>query len=211
VKNQSRRDFLRILARNTALCGLTAGTGYLAIKPARGLAQCPPGADCTSCSGGGTCIASRARADWVWQIDPWKCIQCGKCATNCVLYPSATKCVHAHGICGYCELCTGFFDAQPNALNTGAENQICPTAAIRRRFVEDPYYEYVIDTTLCIGCGKCVKGCSTFGNGSLMLQIDQSRCTRCNRCSIAAACPSQAISRVPASQPYLIKTRTRTS
>jgi electron transport complex protein RnfB len=206
---QSRRDFLRRLARSTALGGLVAGTGYLAFKPANGLAECPPGAACSSCKLIGTCLSSRASADWVWQIDPWKCIQCGKCATNCVLYPSAAKCVHAYGLCGYCDLCTGFFEAQPNALNTAAENQLCPTNAIRRKFIEDPYYEYTIDAELCIGCGKCVKGCSTFGNGSLMLQIDQSRCVRCNRCTIAANCPAQAISRVPASRPYLIKTRTR--
>jgi Na+-translocating ferredoxin:NAD+ oxidoreductase subunit B len=205
----SRRSFLSGLVRHTALGGLVVGTGYLALKPSRALAQCPPGGDCTSCGSWGSCLLTRARTNWVWQIDPWKCIQCGKCATNCVLNPSASKCVHAFGLCGYCELCTGFFEAQPNALNTGAENQLCPTGAIKRRFVEDPYYEYTIDAELCVGCGKCVKGCSTFGNGSLMLQIDQSRCVRCNRCSIATACPAQAISRVPASQAYLIKTRTR--
>ena len=147
----------------------------------------------------------------LWQIDPYKCIQCGKCATNCVLNLSAVKCTHAFAICGYCDLCTGFFQAEPNALNTGAENQLCPTAALKRRYVEDPYYEYTIDADLCIGCAKCVKGCNTFGNGSLMIQIDQSRCVHCNWCSIAAACPSLAISRVPQDQPYMIKTRTRTS
>jgi electron transport complex protein RnfB len=195
--------------RNSAIGGLVVGTGYLSFKPAKGLAECPAGVQCASCKLLGTCLTGRAGTDWVWQIDPWKCIQCGKCATSCVLYPSAAKCVHAYALCGYCDLCTGYFEAQPNALNTGAENQLCPTNAIRRTFVEDPYFEYAIDSSLCIGCGKCVKGCSTFGNGSLMLQIDQSRCVRCNRCSIAAACPSQAISRIPASQPYLIKTRTR--
>ena len=42
-----------------------------------------------------------------------------------------------------------------------------PDRAIRRTFVEEPYFEYTIDERLCIGCGKCVKGCNTFGNGSL--------------------------------------------
>ena len=27
----------------------------------------------------------------VWQLDPYKCIQCGKCATNCVLTPSERR------------------------------------------------------------------------------------------------------------------------
>ena len=159
----------------------------------------------------GTLATQASGQNTVWQIDPYKCIQCGKCATNCVLNPSAVKCLHAHAVCGYCELCTGFFEAQPNGLNTGAENQLCPTGALRRKFIEDPYYEYTIDLDLCIGCAKCVKGCNAFGNGSLYLQIDQKLCVRCNRCSIAAACPSQAISRVSTETPYIPKTRTRTS
>lgn len=206
---ESRRSFILTLARNAAMGSLAIGTGYLALKPAKGLANCPPGAGCAGCGAWGSCTLARTKADWVWQIDPWKCIQCGKCATNCVLYPSASKCVHAYGLCGYCDLCTGFFEAQPNALNTGAENQLCPTGALKRKYIEDPYYQYTIDAPVCIGCSKCVKGCSTFGNGSLMLQIDQSICVRCNQCSIASACPANAISRVPASQGYLMKTRTR--
>lgn len=206
----SRRDVLRSAVRYSALGGLLAGTGYLSLFRGGEASACPPGQDCFTCGSAGACLLARTEADTVWQIDPYKCIQCGKCATNCVLNPSAVKCVHAFGLCGYCDLCTGFFDAQPNALNTGAENQLCPTAAIQRKYVEDPYYEYRIDRELCIGCGKCVKGCTMFGNGSLMLQIDQSRCVRCNRCTIAANCPADAIRRIPAKEPYLIKTKTRT-
>jgi len=183
-KNISRRDMLANAVRGAGLLALGGVLGAMVNRPARG--------------------------ETFWQIDPFKCIQCGKCATNCVLNPSAVKCTHAYSLCGYCDLCTGFFQAQPNGLNTGAENQLCPTAALKRRYVEDPYYEYTIDADLCIGCAKCVKGCSTFGNGSLQLQIDQERCVHCNWCSIAAACPSQAFSRVPAGQPYIIKTKTRT-
>lgn len=145
---------------------------------------------------------ARAAGGNLWQIDPTKCIQCGRCATNCVLSHSAARCYQMYPICGYCDLCTGFFEAQPNALNTGAENQTCPTAAIKRSFVEDPYYEYQIDRDLCIGCAKCVKGCLDYGNGSFYLQIDHAFCKHCNRCTIAAACPSNAISRVSADQPY---------
>ena len=145
------------------------------------------------------------KTDTVWQLDPHKCAQCGNCATYCVLQESAVKCVHAFALCGYCDLCTGFFEPEPRALDTGAENQLCPANAIKRTFVEDPYYEYTIDETLCIGCAKCVKGCSLFGNGSLFLQVRHDRCLNCNECAIAAACPTQAFQKLPADQPYLIK------
>jgi electron transport complex protein RnfB len=152
-------------------------------------------------------LARRAQAGHtVWQIDPWKCTSCGKCATECVLELSAVKCVQFYDICGYCDFCTGYFEPQPNKLNTGAENQLCPTGAINRKFIEDPYYEYSINEPLCVGCAKCVKGCTLFGNGSFHLQIRHDRCLNCNECSIAKACPVQAISRVPAGKPYLFKT-----
>jgi len=152
----------------------------------------------------GKLLASQAaHGDTVWQLDPAKCTQCGKCATNCVMNPSAVKCFHAFDICGYCDLCTGYFEAAPNALTTAAENQQCPTAAIVRSFVEDPYFEFRIDRNLCIGCAKCVKGCGAYGNGSLYLQIDHKVCKNCNWCSIAAACPAEALRRVPAAEAYI--------
>jgi len=151
-------------------------------------------------------LAQRAKArGMVWQIDPWKCTQCGRCATSCVLELSAVKCVHSFDMCGYCQLCTGYFEPQPNRLNTAAENQVCPTGAIFRTFIEDPYYEYTINEPLCVGCAKCVKGCTMFGNGSLHLQIRHDRCLNCNECSIARVCPAEAISRVPAGKPYHLK------
>lgn len=151
-------------------------------------------------------IFNKARADdMVWQIDPYKCIACGKCADNCVLTISAVKCTHKFAMCGYCKLCTGYFEPQPSALNTGAENQLCPTGAIERNFIENPYYEYIIDESLCVGCGKCVKGCKAFGNGSLFLQVHHDICLNCNDCSIARVCPSMAFKRVPAKQAYLLK------
>ncbi len=140
----------------------------------------------------------------VWQIDPFKCTQCGRCATDCVLRPSAVKCVHAYDVCGYCDLCGGYLKPDAN-ISTAAESQLCPTAAINRKYIEEPYFEYVIDEPLCIGCAKCVKGCTDFGNGSLHLQIRHNICVNCNQCAIARVCPSDAISRVPASQPYKIK------
>jgi electron transport complex protein RnfB len=178
-KKESRRTFLKNGFWGTCLAGLAGAAGYFA--------------------------SSKSQAATVWQIDPEICVACGNCATYCVLEKSAVTCVHAYAMCGYCELCFGHFDPDPKALNTGAENQLCPTGAIKRTYVEDPYYQYTIDEELCIGCGKCVKGCNTFGNGSLFLQVRHDRCLNCNECSIAAACPSGAYKRVPAETPYLIK------
>ena len=157
------------------------------------------------CGTGGLAARGARSRQLVWQIDPEQCVQCGNCATECVLAPSAVKCVHAYAMCGYCKLCFGYFRADANALSTAAENQLCPTGAIRRSFVEDPYYEYVVDESLCIGCGLCVKGCNAFGNGSLFLQVRHDRCLNCNECAIAASCPAEAFKRVPAAQPYLLK------
>lgn len=141
----------------------------------------------------------------VWQIDPFKCTQCGRCATECVMTPSAVKCIHAFDLCGYCDLCGGYLKPDANARSTAAENQLCPTSAIQRKFIEEPYFEYHIDEDLCIGCAKCVEGCTSFGNGSLHLQIMHDICVNCNECSIARLCPSDAISRVPASEAYKVK------
>jgi electron transport complex protein RnfB len=159
-----------------------------------------------SLAGVGTLAATRTGTDkYVWQIDPFKCTQCGRCATDCVLSPSAVKCIHAYDLCGYCDLCGGYFKPGVTKLETGAENQLCPAAAIERRFIEEPYFEYIIDEELCIGCAKCVKGCSAFGNGSLHLQIRHDICKNCNECSIARVCPSDAINRVSVREPYMIK------
>ena len=143
--------------------------------------------------------------DMVWQIDPYTCASCGNCATYCVLEQSAVKCVQVYAICGYCDFCPGYFELGASVLEPGAENELCPTGAISRTFVEEPYYEYTIDETLCIGCAKCVKGCAAFGNGSFFLQVRHDRCLNCNECAIAVACPSGAFRRVPADRPYLLK------
>ncbi len=140
-----------------------------------------------------------------WQIDPQKCTQCGRCETHCVLPVSAVKCLHANKVCGYCDLCGGYYRSNVKELNTAAENLMCPTGAIERKFVEDPYFEYTIDESLCNGCGKCVKGCSSFGNGSLYLQIKRDLCKDCNECTISTACPSGAITRVTLDTAYKLK------
>jgi electron transport complex protein RnfB len=174
------------------------------------LGQVLRGAAALATVGGVAALATAPRhANTVWQIDPFKCIQCGRCATDCVLHPSAVKCLNAFPMCGYCKLCTAYFIADPIALDEGAENQLCPTGALRRRWVEDQFYEYYVEPVECIGCARCVEGCRAFGNGSLFIQIDHSICVRCNQCSIAVVCPAEAISRVPIDKPYILVDRTR--
>ncbi|MCC8133911.1 MAG: ferredoxin [Tannerellaceae bacterium] len=177
----ARRRFLRICGSVVAGGSILAVTGALARK---GLST---------------------DATHFWQIDPEKCTHCGRCETDCVLPLSAVKCIHASRVCGYCDLCGGFYRSNVKDLNTAAENMMCPTGAITRKFVEDPYFEYTINEDLCNGCGKCVKGCNSFGNGSLYLQVKQDLCTNCNECQIAKVCPADAISRVPYAMAYNLK------
>jgi electron transport complex protein RnfB len=159
---------------------------------------------------GGFLAGRRGRAEGIrWQLDPNKCIACENCATQCVLDESAVKCVQFFDMCGYCEICTGYFDPDYRELDTAAENQMCPTGAVIRTFVEEKagqkFFEYTIDEDACIGCGKCVQGCALM-NGSLYLHVNQDRCLNCNECSIAVACPTQAFDRLPGDRPYRLKT-----
>ena len=142
---------------------------------------------------------------YFWQIDPTKCTFCGRCQTDCVLPMSAVKCIHSKKVCGYCDLCGGYYRANVKELNTAAENLMCPTGAMQRKFIEEPYFEYSINERLCNGCGKCAKGCNSFGNGSLYLQIKQELCKNCNECQLAKICPSDAIKRVSTAKAYFLK------
>lgn len=179
AKAVDRRGFLKNLARALGVVGLGVGAGAVAAKG--------------------------EREELVWQIDPDKCIACGNCATACVLTPSASRCVHDIEICGFCDFCFGYFaEVRPGDTQT-AENLRCPTDAIVRHFVEQPYYEYLIDEPKCMGCAVCVEGCSQYGNGSLIMQVRHDRCVNCNECAIAAQCPADAFVRVPASDPYLLR------
>ncbi|MGD9201502.1 MAG: 4Fe-4S binding protein [Chitinispirillia bacterium] len=176
--DEKRRELLRSIGRVFSLTLMGMGLGYM---------------------------TKRSHSKTVWQLDPAACVQCGRCATECVLNPSAVKCVHAFDICGYCKLCGGYHRPDAIELNTAAENQLCPAGAIKRKFIEDPFYEYQIDESLCIGCGKCVRGCGSFGNGSLYLQVRHNLCMDCNDCSIARNCPSSAFKRITYKQSYIKK------
>ena len=209
-----RREFLRALGR--WLAGGVAAFGTAILLPRTRSAACSAGPACAGCPELPGCAEASLLAlprvgsgKLVWQLDPAKCVQCGQCATRCVLTPSAVTCVHSHVICGYCKLCFGYFQPGVTRLDESAEQQLCPVGAIRRTLVEHPYYEYRIDESLCVGCGKCVKGCTTFGNGSLYLQARHNRCLNCNECSIARDCPADAWRRVPAETPYLLKAEAR--
>jgi len=122
-RKKSRRAFLQSGARISLVAAL-GGLGVLA-------------------------VTRTGKANYVWQIDPFKCTQCGRCATSCVMKPSAVKCIHAYALCGYCDLCGGYLKPDANKQSTAAENQLCPTAAIQRKYIEEPYFEYVIDEKLC--------------------------------------------------------------
>ena len=202
----TRRDFINTIIRGGLLTGLAYLTGGLLFRSGKE-DSCGFDFTCGTCSLSDKCTLPQALANkqFVWQLDPAKCIQCGRCATNCVLAPSAVKCTHVYAMCGYCDLCGGYFKPGTTTLHTGAENQLCPTNALKRSFIEEPFFEYTIDEELCIGCGKCVKGCDAFGNGSLQLQVRHDRCVNCNHCSIARSCPAEAFSRVPADKAYLLK------
>lgn len=152
----------------------------------------------------GSLAARSDAANMVWQIDPDKCNACGNCATECVLNPSAAKVVHNYRICGYCELCFGFYIDQRAGDTETAENERCPTNAVTRTLVEPPYYQYDFDESKCVGCAQCVEGCQNFGNGALIMQVRHDRCLNCNQCAIAAACPADAFVRVPADSPYIV-------
>jgi electron transport complex protein RnfB len=178
-KNIKRRDFI-----NTGIrLGIGAGLGAI-----------------------GVVLTTRSvSGKAIWQLDTAKCVQCGNCATSCVKQVSAVKCIHVYDMCGYCDLCSGYLRAGTKELDTAAENRLCPTGAITRKYIEEPYFEYHIDEELCNGCGKCVKNCGAFGNGSLQLQIQQSLCVNCNQCAIARQCPAQAFSRVDDEAPYILQ------
>tara|TARA_B100000959_G_scaffold284089_1_gene354754 strand:- start:223 stop:873 length:651 start_codon:yes stop_codon:yes gene_type:complete len=154
---------------------------------------------------GGLAAFGSRRRNTVWQIDPSKCTKCEHCSTDCVVSPSAVKCVQSYDICGYCRYCFGYFHPNYAGLTSAAENQLCPTDAIERVFVEDPYWEYNIEHDKCIGCAKCVKACEDFGNASFYLQVNHDVCVNCNNCSIAMQCPSDAWERVPISEAYKLK------
>ena len=155
ANRNSRRSFMIVLGRAAIFCGLAAASGVLAGRKRSVIAA---GQDCTGVNQCAACtellrcglpsageVLSVSSDTTVWQLDPARCVQCGQCAVNCVLTPSAVKAVHTYDICGYCKLCFGYFQPGVSRLDEGAENQLCPTGAIQRTFIENPYYEYTVN------------------------------------------------------------------
>lgn len=160
-------------------------------------------------------LTKKAGAEGVWIIDPEKCINirlgavgidaCKTCSTDCVLPLSAVRAVNEYARCGRCCICPAYFDVTSETGRDGLPTRkLCPRDAIERKVIgefdpDDPlnnFYEYIIDEKKCDGCGICVLACKEpAGLGSIRLEIRHDLCTDCNRCSIAQACPEDALLR----------------
>lgn len=180
----SRRRFIK-------LTGHLLGGAALAGTAARLFS--PPGDDAEF-------IAQKRR--FAWQIDPTKCNSCGLCETACVRKPSAVKATNDQKICSNCVVCYGHIS------NHGIESsqiesdgcRICPHDAVKRTNFcggTDGMFLYRHDHANCTGCAKCVLACSSHGTKSMFLIIRPDLCLGCNACSIAEACPENAIERIP--------------
>ncbi|MFQ5807348.1 MAG: 4Fe-4S binding protein [Phycisphaerae bacterium] len=160
-------------------------------------------------------LSQKAGAEGTWQIDCEKCVNsrlgavgvdfCELCATTCVLALSAVRAVNDYSKCGRCYICPAYFDIKSAVDEEGLPSQkLCPRDAIERKPIgyidpDDPannFYEYIIDETLCNGCGKCVLACKEpAGLSSIRLEVRHDLCLDCNRCAIAIACPDEAYER----------------
>lgn len=181
----NRRKFLGNAVRGATFAGLGGATAYLVYK---------------------------SRKLYAWQLDSTKCVNsrlgalgvdvCELCASECVLQLSAVRAVNEFSKCGRCYICPAYFDVKSAVTPEGLPSQkLCPRDAIERKPIgyidpDDPannFYEYIIDETLCNGCGRCVMGCKEpAGLGSITLQVRHNTCTDCNQCAIAVACPDEA-------------------
>ena len=111
-RKTDRRGFVGDSFRVMGAVALSGATGFLAGKKGRG-------------------------ERYVWQIDPDECMACNNCTTYCVLDESAVKAVQCYPLCAMCDVCTGYLDLGYVSRDTGAENQLCPTGAIRRELVAE--------------------------------------------------------------------------
>ncbi len=139
---------------------------------------------------------------FAWQIDPDKCQSCGLCATTCVRKPSAVKALNDPKKCSNCVVCYGHITnkhiASDQIISKG--KRVCPVNAVKRTNFSggiDGLFIYEQDPSLCIACGKCTKRCNEHGTQSMFLVIRPDLCLGCNECSIAIACPHDAIERIP--------------
>ena len=96
--------------------------------------------------------AAGCRLPQVWQIDPNRCIACGRCQINCVLDLSAVKAVNCfaavrllrqlHGLLPHGRLCAEHGGGESALPDRGHPTQFIETQA------GVPYFEYTIDEQL---------------------------------------------------------------
>lgn len=139
---------------------------------------------------------------FAWQIDPDKCLSCGLCETTCVRKPSAVKAVNDTKKCSNCVVCYGHItDTHIDSDKIESQGErVCPNEAVMRENFSggvDGMFLYSNDPKRCTGCGKCTDRCNTYGTKSMFLVIRPDLCLGCNECSIAVACPHDAIERIP--------------
>ena len=139
---------------------------------------------------------------YAWQVDPTKCRACANCESACVRRPSAVKALNDQKRCSNCVVCYGHIhDTSIESSRIDSDGRrICPHDAVtRKNFCGglDGMYLYGHDHDRCTGCAKCVLACNTHGSKSMFLAIRPDLCLGCNECAIAAACPHDAVERVP--------------
>jgi electron transport complex protein RnfB len=139
---------------------------------------------------------------FAWQIDPEKCLACGRCATACVRKPSSAKAVNDPKKCSNCVVCYGHIsDTQVDSDKIDTEGKrVCPVDAVQRENFSggaDGLFLYRQDPKRCIGCAQCVKRCNEHGSKSMFMIIRPDLCLGCNECAIAVACPHGAVIRIP--------------
>ncbi|MCF7733501.1 MAG: 4Fe-4S binding protein [Akkermansiaceae bacterium] len=178
--NPGRRKFIQF-------GGQLIGTAVLGGAAWRVLSGADPEADFT-----------QPKGPYVWRLNPDKCTFCGLCETACVRKPSAVKAVNDQVKCSYCVACYGQLSELTIAsdLIDSKGKRVCPYDAVRRKEFsggKDGYHLYTIDQERCTGCCKCTKRCNELGTKSMFLLIRPDLCIGCNRCSIAAVCPDDAI------------------
>jgi electron transport complex protein RnfB len=139
---------------------------------------------------------------FAWQIDPDKCQSCGLCATSCVRKPSAVKAVNDPKKCSNCVVCYGHITStkiDSDKIDSEGE-RVCPVDAVKRTNFSggvNGMFLYAQDPKLCIACGRCTNRCNEHGSQSMFLVIRPDLCLGCNECTIATACPHNAIERIP--------------
>jgi electron transport complex protein RnfB len=139
---------------------------------------------------------------FAWQVDPEKCTYCGLCETACVRKPSAVKAVNDVKKCSNCVVCYGHITdthIDSDKIDSHGE-RVCPVdAVVREKFSGgvDGMFLYRNDPKRCIGCAKCVKRCNEHGTKSMFLVVRPDLCLGCNECTIALACPENALERIP--------------